>query len=252
MVPPRGRMPRTFGVPSSSGHALEGTLPAVTEADELEAELLRATGRTTARMTALSPGQSPPPVSTPTRIWILPPWIVQEGIHPSEFVQVLSTPPPLSRVPRDHDPIGDDARPRAASAAAAGGSRRRRGAPPRTGPPRPRRSLSEQPQVEDRRDGGRAVPGQLEDREVAAPQVVRGRLGGEGREHRATGHLAEGVDHRCPQHHRDRDAGGQVDRDVISTKPATMRPAASTISASARRRSSGVRRVPGRRRSSPC
>ena len=42
MVPPRGRMPRTSGMPSSLVEPLERALPAVAEADELAAVHLDA------------------------------------------------------------------------------------------------------------------------------------------------------------------------------------------------------------------
>src|SRR6478672_8674054 len=67
MVPPRGRMPRTSGTPSgivmfSSGPFQPSRKP--TNSWPYTPTPLR----TTARITALSPGQSPPPVSTPMRM----------------------------------------------------------------------------------------------------------------------------------------------------------------------------------------
>ncbi len=68
MVPPRGRMPRTAGM--SRRHAWR---PPADRASRPGSRRSRSSYsctplRTMARMTALSPGQSPPPVSTPTRM----------------------------------------------------------------------------------------------------------------------------------------------------------------------------------------
>src|SRR5215467_6701359 len=67
MVPPRGRMPRTAAtsrtmVSPSSGPRQPSRKPM----NSMSSSALPV--RTTARMTAFSPGQSPPPVRTPTRM----------------------------------------------------------------------------------------------------------------------------------------------------------------------------------------
>ncbi len=67
MVPPRGRMPRTAA--TSSGIVSFSSGPFQPSRKPTNSYPYSWTPlRTTARITALSPGQSPPPVSTPTRI----------------------------------------------------------------------------------------------------------------------------------------------------------------------------------------
>ena len=67
MVPPRGRIPRTCGTPSSIVMPSSG--PFQPSRNPTNSKPCTPTPlRTTARITAFSPGQSPPPVSTPMRI----------------------------------------------------------------------------------------------------------------------------------------------------------------------------------------
>ena len=67
IVPPRGRMPRTSAMPS--GIVTPSSGPASRRGSRRTRDRRRATPlRTTARITALRPGQSPPPVSTPIRM----------------------------------------------------------------------------------------------------------------------------------------------------------------------------------------
>src|SRR5215467_13703170 len=71
IVPPRGRMPRTAGM--SSGTVSPSSGPRQPSRKPMNSYPNSVTPRrTTARMTAFRPGQSPPPVSTPTRILGLP------------------------------------------------------------------------------------------------------------------------------------------------------------------------------------
>src|SRR5215470_7265881 len=71
IVPPRGRMPRTAGM--SSGTVSPSSGPRQPSRKPMNSYPNSVTPRrTTARITAFRPGQSPPPVSTPTRIWGLP------------------------------------------------------------------------------------------------------------------------------------------------------------------------------------
>src|SRR4051794_4564995 len=85
IVPPRGRMPRTSGMPSgivslSSGPRQPSRKP-TNSCPYMPAPL-----RTTARMTAFNPGQSPPPVSTPIRMarhFSGPGAGLREGLGPS-------------------------------------------------------------------------------------------------------------------------------------------------------------------------
>src|SRR5829696_1188771 len=73
IVPPRGRMPRTCSMPS--GPAMPSIGPRQPSRKPTNSWPYSETPlRTTARMTAFRPGQSPPPVSTPIRI-------VPPGIH---------------------------------------------------------------------------------------------------------------------------------------------------------------------------
>ena len=67
MVPPRGRMPRHSLTPSSMVRPSSGPFHPSRKPTNSKPWVL-VPWRTTARMTALRPGQSPPPVSTPTRI----------------------------------------------------------------------------------------------------------------------------------------------------------------------------------------
>ena len=70
IVPPRGRMPRTCGMPS--GVVTPSSGPFQPSRNPTNSKPYSVTPlRTTARMTALRPGQSPPPVSTPTRMVLL-------------------------------------------------------------------------------------------------------------------------------------------------------------------------------------
>lgn len=65
MVPPRGRIPRTLGM--SSGITLPWSAPSQPSRRPTKSRAYSWTPlRTTLRITALRPGQSPPPVSTPT------------------------------------------------------------------------------------------------------------------------------------------------------------------------------------------
>ena len=59
---------RTSATPERHGQPLERAPPAVAEADELVPVARARPCGPTARMTAFRPGQSPPPVSTPTRM----------------------------------------------------------------------------------------------------------------------------------------------------------------------------------------
>ena len=69
IVPPRGRMPRTWSTPSGVVRFSSG--PFQPSRNPTNSKPYSATPlRTTARITAFSPGQSPPPVSTPTRMKI--------------------------------------------------------------------------------------------------------------------------------------------------------------------------------------
>src|SRR4051794_25640564 len=67
MVPPRGRMPRTCGMPSSVVIPSSGPFQPSRKPTNSKPYSLTPL-RTTARMTAFRPGQSPPPVRTPTRM----------------------------------------------------------------------------------------------------------------------------------------------------------------------------------------
>ena len=65
-VPPRGSVPRI--VSTVSGIVLRARTPSqASRKPMISSPWMRSPWRTIARMTALSPGQSPPPVSTPTR-----------------------------------------------------------------------------------------------------------------------------------------------------------------------------------------
>ena len=66
MVPPRRRMPVTSRASAAATRRVEQAVEAVFEADDLDAGV--EADLTTARMTALRPGASPPPVSTPIRL----------------------------------------------------------------------------------------------------------------------------------------------------------------------------------------
>src|SRR5487761_1198679 len=75
IVPPRGRMPRTAW--TSSGTVSPSSGPRQPSRNPTNSNPYSATPlRTTARITAFRPGQSPPPVSTPTRMW---PRVEQDG-----------------------------------------------------------------------------------------------------------------------------------------------------------------------------
>ena len=66
IVPPRGRIPRVDSIVELVDSASSTPLPPVAEADD-RLPVTSMPLRTIARITALSPGQSPPPVSTPMR-----------------------------------------------------------------------------------------------------------------------------------------------------------------------------------------
>ena len=67
IVPPRGRIPRVGLDRQLLVIVLERPAPAVAKADDRVPVARRSPLRTIARMTAFRPGQSPPPVSTPSR-----------------------------------------------------------------------------------------------------------------------------------------------------------------------------------------
>src|SRR3954471_8560671 len=73
MVPPRGRMPRQAW--TSSGMVVPSITPRQPSRKPTSSSPNCSSPlRTTARMTAFSPGQSPPPVSKPTRTFHAPCW----------------------------------------------------------------------------------------------------------------------------------------------------------------------------------
>ena len=70
IVPPRGKIPRVLSRVSSIVKFSSGPLqPSLKPTNSWPYSFTPL--RTTARITALSPGQSPPPVSTPIRIFLL-------------------------------------------------------------------------------------------------------------------------------------------------------------------------------------
>ena len=124
IVPPRGRMPRTCATPSSvvtfsSGPRQPSRKP--TNSKPYSVTPLR----TMARMTAFRPGQSPPPVSTPTRMVLSSvDWIVHIQPRTATIRPARGPGPPASA------PAGSPCRRAQVTA-------RRCGSPRGTGPGRP-------------------------------------------------------------------------------------------------------------------
>src|SRR6478736_4166249 len=212
MVPPRGRMPRTCGMPSSLVVPSSGPFQPSRKPTNSKPYSLTPL-RTTARMTAFRPGQSPPPVSTPTRM-SAPVWIVHKGLTTlvRRTGEGQCPPSPRSAGPRSGGDrvlgaVGDrpgglrERRTEAYGEQAAGQRHGQHGDPDRAGTP------VQQPGEAERRDHGGDVPGKLDQREVAAAQVLGRGLGGQRAVHRATEHLPDRVDRRPHQDDEDRERG---------------------------------------------
>ncbi len=67
-MPPRVSTPETWKLDSSPDPVLDEALEAVLDPEDPDAVLVDARSSATARITALSPGQSPPPVRMPIRL----------------------------------------------------------------------------------------------------------------------------------------------------------------------------------------